>query len=102
MHKDITISTWQSLQNKRVRECHLCSKIRIRKKKPANCPECKKIKEKAEKFFNAFTAVIVDEAHSVRGEVLRDILGYCNNATDYKIGMSGTLPDEGLESAWIE
>lgn len=72
MLKDITISTWQSLQNQ------------------------------PDKFFKCFHAVVVDEAHSTRGEVLREILDKCVNATNFKTGMSGTLPDDGLDSAWIE
>jgi len=70
--KDITISTWQSLQNK------------------------------PDDFFKVFTAILVDEAHGTRGPVLRSILDKCVNATDYKIGLSGTLPDDGLDAAWIE
>lgn len=72
MLKDITISTWQSLQ-----------------RKPA-------------KFFECFSAVIVDEAHSSRGVKLRDILMKCVNAVDFKIGVSGTLPDDGIDAGYIE
>ena len=72
MLKSITISTWQSLQNK------------------------------PDKFFECFTAVMVDEAHSTRGEKLRDILSKCVNATDFKIGLSGTLPDIGIDAGYIE
>lgn len=72
MLRPITISTWQSLQNK---------------------PDA---------FFKVFTAVIVDEAHGTRGAILRDILDKCINASDFKIGLSGTLPDDGLDAAWIE
>ena len=72
MLKSVTISTWQSLQNK------------------------------PDEFFKVFTAVIVDEAHGTRGAVLRDILDKCINATDFKIGLSGTLPTEGLDAAWVE
>lgn len=72
MLKDITISTWQSLQ----------------KKDPD--------------FFKCFSAVIVDEAHGTKGTCLRKILGYCVNANDFKIGVSGTLPDEGLDAGFIE
>lgn len=72
MLKPITISTWQSLQNK-----------------PPD-------------FFDVFEAVMVDEAHGTRGAVLRDILALCKNSTEFKIGLSGTLPDEGLDAAWIE
>lgn len=72
MLKSITISTWQSLQNKR------------------------------SDFFDVFDAVMVDEAHGTRGAVLRDILALCKNSTEFKIGLSGTLPDDGLDAAWIE
>lgn len=72
MLKEITISTWQSLQNK------------------------------PQSFFKVFDAVFIDEAHGTRGPVLREILEYCINATEFKVGLSGTLPDEGLDAAWIE
>lgn len=70
--KQITISTWQSLQNK------------------------------PESFFECFTAVMVDEAHSTRGVKLRDILAKCVNAADFKIGVSGTLPNDGIDAGYIE
>lgn len=70
--KNITISTWQSLQNK------------------------------PDKFFECFTAVLVDEAHSTRGVKLRDILCKCVNANDFKVGVSGTLPDDGIDAGYIE
>lgn len=70
--KPITISTWQSLQHK----------------EPS--------------FFKPFQAVIVDEAHGMRGEVLRNIVDSCENAENFKIGVSGTLPDDGLEAGYIE
>lgn len=70
--KQITISTWQSLQRK------------------------------PDKFFECFTAVMVDEAHSTRGVKLRDILTKCVNAADFKIGVSGTLPDDGIDAGYIE
>ena len=66
--KDITISTWQSLQRK------------------------------DDAFFKVFTAVLVDEAHSTKGEVLREILGKCYNANNFKVGVSGTLPDAKIDS----
>ena len=70
--KPITISTWQTLQHKRAQ------------------------------FFEVFDAVMVDEAHSTRGEKLRSILSLCENATDFKVGLSGTLPDTGLDAGLIE
>lgn len=72
MLKQITISTWQSLQNK------------------------------PDSFFECFTAVMVDEAHSTRGVKLRDILAKCVNAIDFKIGVSGTLPSDGIDAGYIE
>ena len=72
MLKQITISTWQSLQNK------------------------------PDSFFECFTAVMVDEAHSTRGVKLRDILAKCVNAIDFKIGVSGTLPNDGIDAGYIE
>lgn len=70
--KPITISTWQTLQNK----------------KP--------------QFFEVFDGVIVDEAHSTRGEKLREILAMCENANNFKVGVSGTLPDSGIDAGFIE
>ena len=72
MLKPVTISTWQSLQHKE--------------------PE----------FFKSFQAVIVDEAHGTRGIKLRTILDLCINADNFKIGVSGTLPDDGLDAGYIE
>lgn len=100
--KDIVISTWQSLQRKLPEMCPTCKKIRIKKNRPKECPECKSIVEESKKFFTQFEAIIVDEAHSTRGAVLRDILSNCVNANNFKIGMSGTLPEDGMDSGLIE
>lgn len=70
--RQVTISTWQSLQHK------------------------------SPSFFERFSAVIVDEAHSAKGEKIRDILSRCVNAVDFKVGLSGTLPDDGLDAGYIE
>lgn len=72
MLKPIVITTWQSLQHK----------------EPS--------------FFKRFDAVIVDECQGCRGPVLRKILDYCTSAENFKIGVSGTIPKEGLEAACIE
>jgi superfamily II DNA or RNA helicase len=100
MLKDVVISTWQSLQNKLPTVCVSCEKLK--KKKPEQCDTCDKLLKKSTNFFGTFSAVIVDEAHSTRGIVLRDVLSRCVNAVDFKIGLSGTLPDDGLDAAWIE
>lgn len=101
MLKDIVVSTWQSLQPKLKEFCSPCDGKR-RHLRPAQCDDCDSLHKKARNFFGTFDAVIVDEAHSTRGPVLRSILDACYNATDFKIGLSGTLPDEGLDAAWIE
>lgn len=72
MLKPIVITTWQSLQNK----------------EPS--------------FFKRFDAVIVDECQGCRGPVLRQILDYCTSAENFKIGVSGTIPDDGLDAGYIE
>lgn len=72
MLKPIVITTWQSLQNK----------------DPS--------------FFKRFDAVIVDECQGCRGPVLRQILDYCTSAENFKIGVSGTIPDDGLDAGYIE
>lgn len=66
--RNITISTWQSLQ------------------------------KKDDSFFKVFDAVMVDEAHSDRGEKLRGIVEKCINANNFKVGVSGTLPDVDRDS----
>lgn len=107
MLKDITISTWQSLQGKITACCDECSELSkkaktMRDKKYGKCPKCEVNNEKNREFFRTFTHVIVDEAHGTRGSVLRDILKLCENAINFKIGVSGTLPDEGIENVQIE
>lgn len=101
MLKDIVVSTWQSLQNKLKDMCPSCEGKR-RHLRPKSCEDCKILVKKNKDFFGTFQAVIVDEAHSTRGAVLRSILDACYNATDFKIGLSGTLPDDGIDAAWIE
>lgn len=107
MLKDITISTWQSLQGKLTACCDECSELparskTLRDKKYGKCPKCESNNDKNKEFFKTFSHVIVDEAHGTRGSVLRDILRLCENAINFKIGVSGTLPDEGIENVQIE
>lgn len=101
MLKDIVVSTWQSLQPKLKEFCPTCDGKR-RHLRPQNCDACNLLHRRAKDFFSYFDAVIVDEAHSTRGPVLRNILDACVNAVDFKIGLSGTLPDDGIDAAWIE
>lgn len=65
--KRVVISTWQSLASKK------------------------------SDFFKRFGAVICDEAHSARADVLSSIIFNCRNA-DFRIGLSGTIPEEGLDA----
>lgn len=69
--KNIVISTWQSLQ------------------------------KKEKDFFSRFQAIIVDEAHGAKADVIQKILYFSNNAS-VKIGLSGTLPETGLDGCLIE
>ena len=48
---------------------------------------------KKDDFFKKFDAVIVDECHHAVSYSIRKILRKCVNAS-YKIGMTGTLPEE--------
>ena len=59
--KPLVLSTWQSLQYMKKSE------------------------------FEIFDAIIVDEAHKVRGEVLNNITQNAINA-DFKLGLTGTIP----------
>ena len=52
-------------------------------------------------FFTIFGAVIVDEAHGAKADELRRVVNQCVNA-DWKLGVSGTIPDSGLDAALIE
>lgn len=52
-------------------------------------------------FFAVFGAVIVDEAHGAKADELRRIVNQCLNAS-WKMGVSGTIPDDGLDAALIE
>lgn len=56
---------------------------------------------KEPKFFERFGAVIVDEAHGSKSFSLQTILHHCKNAT-LKVGLSGTIPESGLDGALIE
>lgn len=49
-----------------------------------------------ESFFKDFGAVIVDETHSVRSISIQNILKNSINAK-YRIGLTGTLPDEKID-----
>lgn len=53
------------------------------------------------KFFECFGAVLVDEAHGSKADELKRIINQCVNA-QWKIGVSGTIPDNGLDAALIE
>lgn len=48
-------------------------------------------------FYRRFGAVICDEAHSAQADILSNIIYGCKNA-DLRIGLSGTIPDNGLNA----
>jgi len=55
--------------------------------------------EKKKVFFKQFDALIVDEAHSSKANVLRKICEKCVNAWD-RIGLSGTYPSKKWSDYW--
>lgn len=67
--KPILISTWQSLQKKK------------------------------KYFFKQFDVLIIDEAHTVKADVLKKICEKCENAWD-RIGLSGTYPNKKYAQYW--
>jgi superfamily II DNA or RNA helicase len=59
------------------------------------------LQSKDASFFKRFSSVIVDECHGTKADKLLEILAKCVNA-DIKIGVSGTIPLEGLAPHLIE
>lgn len=59
------------------------------------------IQKKEKVFFEDYDAVIVDEAHQSKSDVLSKILKSCINAR-YKIGTTGTLPTDKCEQLQIK
>jgi superfamily II DNA or RNA helicase len=53
------------------------------------------------RFFKDFGCVIIDEAHGAKAESLISVSEMCVNA-NYRIGTTGTLPDEPLDLMRIE
>ena len=72
--KPICISTWQSLQGL--------------------------VKENSD-WFNQFDAVIVDEAHTCKAQVLTSILERCINA-EYRLGFTGSLDNSHTNKTVIK
>ena len=56
--------------------------------------------KKKQEFFDKFDAVIVDECHHAVSVSIRKIVKKCVNAK-YKIGMTGTFPQEGSYNAFV-
>jgi len=52
-------------------------------------------------FFMQQDAVVIDEAHQSKAEVLSGILKYCANAT-FKIGTTGTLPPSACDAYGVK
>jgi len=51
------------------------------------------IYKKAPSFFDKFQAVLVDETHGAKSNSIQTCLKKCINA-EYRIGLTGTIPDE--------
>ncbi len=51
------------------------------------------LKNKPPEFFKQFSCLCIDEAHTSRGNSIRDILLACTNV-EYKLGLSGTIQIE--------
>lgn len=69
--KRVVITTWQTLQHKE------------------------------DNFFKRFKAIIIDETHVAKADVLQKILSLCTNST-LKVGVSGTIPEDDIAAALIE
>jgi superfamily II DNA or RNA helicase len=77
--RQITISTWQSLQN-------------IAKGKD---------KTFTDEYFQQWDVVAVDEAHNVKGKIISQILDLCTNAYT-RLGVTGTLDGSDLHIIQVE
>ena len=55
---------------------------------------------KSNEFFEKFDAVIIDECHHATSNSIRKIIRKCVNAS-YKIGMTGTFPQEGSYDNYV-
>lgn len=51
------------------------------------------LKNRPPEFFKQFSCLCIDEAHTSRGNSIRDILLACSNV-EYKLGLSGTIQIE--------
>ncbi len=58
------------------------------------------IYKKGSSFFDKFGSVIVDETHGAKSNSIRTCLEKCVNA-EYRIGLTGTMPDQKLDSFTI-
>ena len=58
------------------------------------------IQTKPKEFFHDFDAVLVDEVHLGSGSAIQKILKQCVNA-EYRIGVTGTLPQHELDKFMI-
>jgi superfamily II DNA or RNA helicase len=56
---------------------------------------------KSADFFWGFDVILVDEAHGSKADELQKIISACVNAK-WKVGVSGTIPDNGLDAVLIE
>jgi superfamily II DNA or RNA helicase len=78
--KTHTICTWQSLEN-------LAKKSKSEEDLPINIEE----------FFSGVTAVIVDEVHKAKADVLRKLLSSYLKDCPIRWGLTGTMPEEEFD-----
>ena len=57
------------------------------------CTTWQSIYNKQQSFFEKYNALLIDETHGVRANSLKTIAQKCINSK-YRIGLTGTLPDE--------
>lgn len=65
-------------------------------KKPILISTWQSLMDKESEFFEEYDCVIVDETHKAKANVLKSILTLCINAK-YRLGTTGTLPDDKSE-----
>lgn len=69
--------------------------------KPVLITTWQSVMKKDREFFQRYEAVIVDECHQSKADVLKKILMQCDNA-EYKIGTTGTLPTAPADNLLIK
>lgn len=77
------------------------SGVRYDKDAPVLISTWQSLVDKPCEFFKGFGCLIIDEAHGAKADSLISIARMCVNA-DYRIGATGTMPDDDLSILNIE